>query len=333
MGAAFKSSLKDEIAAFLQLIKLSVAESTYSGYQGTLVGFDCFLHTERFDEKKLDADTINRWLNSLTVHISTKKSKLSQLKKFTEYLFTLGIPSTLPELPRKTTQFKPYVFSADEMSQMFEAADDLFLERPKSRLAAEFPLLLRILYGCGLRLGEAMSLTWSDIDLDSGIITIRVAKNQKQRLVPMSDELTRIFKMYRKTPCFEASDDGVIFKKNNGQPRTGGSYWSIFDAILTELGIKNHQTAKYGERGPCIHSLRHSFTLHSLLKAESEGKSFMESVPFLSTYLGHDGLMHTDKYLKARYELYTESHAVISDYTLDVFPQMDDVFPQEVCHG
>jgi len=61
--------------------------------------------------------------------------------------------------------------------------------------------------------------------------------------------------------------------------------------------------------------------LHSLLKAESEGRGFMETVPFLSTYLGHDGLMHTDKYLKARHELYTEAHAAIADYTGDVFPQ------------
>jgi hypothetical protein len=67
-----------------------------------------------------------------------------------------------------------------------------------------------------------------------------------------------------------------------------------------------------------------------LLKAEAQGKSFMESVPFISTYLGHDGLTHTDKYLKARHELYTESHAVIANYTNDIFPQIDDVFPQEV---
>jgi len=47
----------------------------------------------------------------------------------------------------------------------------------------------------------------------------------------------------------------------------------------------------------------------------------METVPFLSTYLGHVGLMETDKYLKARHELYTEAHAIISDYTQDVFPE------------
>jgi hypothetical protein len=46
----------------------------------------------------------------------------------------------------------------------------------------------------------------------------------------------------------------------------------------------------------------------------------MEIVPFLSTYLGHESLMETDKYLKARHELYTGAHTVIEDYTSDVFP-------------
>ena len=330
MNVVFKSILKDEIVTFLELIKLSIADSTYRGYLQTLIDFDYFLHTENFLEKKLDADIISLWLDSLTSHLLTKKSKLSKLKRFSNYLFALGIPSTLPELPRKTTEFKPYVFTKDEMVQIFEVADDLILERPRSRIAAEFPLVLRILYGCGLRLGEILSLTWANIDLDYGVITVKLAKNQKQRLVPMSDELTRILKLYRKTPCFEAEDEGLVFKKNNGEPLSKSAYWSTFDKILSELGIKNPQTAKHGERGPCIHSLRHSFTLHSLLKAESEGKSFIESVPFLSTYLGHDALMHTDKYLKARHELYTKAHTLIADYTNDVFPQIDDVFPQEV---
>lgn len=331
MDVVLKSILKDEIAEFLKFIKLSVADSTYSAYQRTLIDFDYFLYTENFVERKLDADIINRWLNSLTVNNSTKVNKLSKLRRLSIYLFAHSIPSTFPELSRRTTsEFKPYVFTKDEMIQIFEVADDLVLENPKSRIAAEFPLLLRVLYGCGLRLGEAISLTWDSIDLDCGIITIKIAKNQKQRLVPMSDELTRILNLYRNTPCFEATDDGLVFKKNNGQPRTNRAYWGIFDKILSELGIKNTQTVKCGKRGPCIQSLRHTFTLHSLLKSESEGKSFIEYVPFLSTYLGHERLMHTDVYLKARHELYTESHAIIADYITDVFPQIADVFPQEV---
>jgi len=323
MNVIFSSILKDEIASYIEFVKLSIVD--YKAYQRTLYDFDSFLCREGVAEKKLDAEQIGRWLDGFKVHPSTKKSKLTHVRKFAGYLSTLGIEATLPELPRVRSDFSPYVYTADEIARIFEAADDLILTKPKSRTAAELPMLLRILYGCGLRLGEATSLTWNDINLSTGVITVKNAKNHKQRLVPMEDELTRILKLYRVSPCCDADDSSLLFMTNAGRPRTSGTYLDPFKGILCELGIRNPQTIKYGSRGPCIHSLRHTFTLHSLLKAEAEGKNFMETVPFLSTYLGHVGLMETDKYLKARHELYTESHTVITDYTSNVFPEDEDV--------
>ena len=322
MSVVFRSILKDEIASFLDFFQLSMpAMKTFNAYQRTLSDFDSFLYMESLEEKRLNAGLIQRWLDGFNVHPRTKNGKLTHLKRFAGYLFTLGIQVSLPERPHATTDFTPYVFTEDEMADIFEMADDLILTNPKSRVAAEFPMLLRILYGCGLRLGEATALTWDEINLETGIITIKLTKNQKQRSVPMAGELTRILKLYREAPCFEMRDHDLLFKTTDGQPRTAGAYWSVFDRILCELGIKNPQTAKYGTRGPCVHSLRHTFTLRSFLKAESEGRGFMETVPFLSTYLGHDGLMQTDIYLRARHELYTEAHAIIADYTHDVFPE------------
>jgi len=319
MENSFKSILKDEFISFMKFIALSVVD--YKAYFYTLSGLDAFLNDEHLNVKKLDAQQIARWLNSFDVSLSTKKGKLSHIKRFSVYLSTLDVPSSLPELPRGTVDFKPYVFSTNEIAQIFDIADDYILTNPKARIRAEFPLLLRILYGCGLRLGEAVSLTWNDINLNEGIITIKIAKNQKQRIVPMSSELTRILSLYKKTSCFGVKDSCYLFIKNNGQCRSNVSYGNLFNEILYELGIKNPQTVKRNSRGPCLHSLRHTFAFHSLLKAESEGRSFMETVPFLSTYLGHAGLMETDKYLKASHELYTESHTVIANYTQDVFPK------------
>jgi len=322
MSVVFRSILKDEIASFLDFFQLSMpAMKTLNAYQRTLSDFDSFLYMESLEEKRLDAGQIQRWLDGFNIHPKTKISKLTHLKRFAGYLFTLGIQVSLPERPHVTTDFTPYVFTEDEMARIFELADDLVLINPKSRVAAEFPMLLRILYGCGLRLGEATALTWDHVNLDTGIITIKVAKYQKQRTVPMAGELTRTLRLYREAPCFEMQDHDFLFKTTDGRPRPIGTYWGVFDRILCELGIKNPQTVKYGARGPCIHSLRHTFTLRSFLKAESEGREFMETVPFLSTYLGHNALMQTDIYLRARYELYTASHAVIADYTRDVFPE------------
>jgi integrase len=321
MDMGFRSILKDELVSFMAVLKLSISnQETFRGYLHTLSEFDSFLFIENLATKKLDPGQIKRWVDRLDVQPSTKSKKLAPLRRFARYLSALGIEATLPELPRMAPNFLPYVFTADEIAQIFEAADDLSLTSHKSRKAAEFPVLLRMLYGCGFRIGEVTSMTWDDVDLSTGVITVKAAKNQKQRLVPMSDELTRILTLYRAAPLFNVKGCNLLFKKNDGGPHPRSAFWSIFDSILSGLGIKNPQNAKHRSRGPCIHSLRHTFALHSLVKAEAEGLGFMETVPFLSTYLGHAGLMETDKYLKARHELYTKAHSTIADYTSDVFP-------------
>jgi integrase len=321
MEIYFKSVFREELAQYMDLVKISVAD--HKAYQRTLADLDAFLCDEALDEKKLTSEQILRWLNHFDVKPSTKQGKLTHVRRFAGYLNTLGIKTSLPEMPHIPSNFEPYIFTIEEMARIFEAADDLTLTRYSSRIAAEFPVLLRILYGCGLRIGEAISLTWDDIDLRDGIITIRESKNQKQRIAPMSEELTRILTLYRNAPCYAMQDHGFLFKKEDGTTRNNRAYWRLFDAILCELGIKGTQNSKLYARGPCIHSLRHVFVLHSFIKAEAEGRAFMETVPFLSTYLGHSGLMGTEKYLKARHEMYRESHRTIEAYTKDVFPEGD----------
>lgn len=319
MEIIFKSILREEMASFLNVIRLSIAD--VGGYRFVMAELDGFLHKEGLSEKKLNASQIERWVKTLNVKPPTKQAKLSKVKRFADYLSALGIYAELPKMPRVNSDFRPYVFTYDEMRMIFEVADDLSITSPSSTIAAQIPLLLRILYGCGLRLGEAASLNWDDVDLDSGVLTIKEAKYRKQRIVPMCDELSRILKLYKKVGNSGTQGQGYLFSDKNGKPRNKGCYWNSFHGILCEIGVKNPQTAKYAGRGPCIHSLRHTFTMHSFLKAEAEGKDFLASAPFLSTYLGHESLIYTDKYLKARYELYPESHAVIEDYTRCIFPE------------
>jgi integrase len=322
MNIVFKSVFSGELTSFMEFAGLSVSDLRH--YQTTLCALDSFLCKEGLTEKRLDADRVSRWLDGFT-HIkdSTKQGKLTCVRRFSAYLRTLDIETTLPEFKSVASDFMPYVFSEDEMTQIFEVVDDLSITRPKSRITAEFPMLLRLLYGCGLRLGEAVMLSWDDIDLHDGIITIKFAKNNKQRRIPMSGELTRTLALYRNAPCFGMEEHGFLFGRDGCKHRSNRSYWSLFDSILCELGIKNRQTMRHGSRGPCIHSLRHTFTMHSFLKAEAAGYEFMEVVPFLSTYLGHSGLMETDKYLRAHYRLYEKAHATIADYTRDVFPEAE----------
>ena len=79
--------------------------------------------------------------------------------------------------------------------------------------------------------------------------------------------------------------------------------------------VHQHQ----GERGICPHCIRHTFAFRSFQHSED---SFENTVPFLSTYLGHENVMETDRYLRFSYELYTEAHEKISQYTEGVFPEV-----------
>jgi hypothetical protein len=59
-----------------------------------------------------------------------------------------------------------------------------------------------------------------------------------------------------------------------------------------------------------------------LQKSQENGRSFYDTVPFLSTYLGHDSIRETDKYLNFSYELYETAASQLNIYTNDLFPKV-----------
>jgi len=324
MECSFASPLKEELTAFVAL-KESTTKDQWA-YRHDLFSLDTYLIREGLTEKRLDRKMLDHWARESLSHLapSTTNITIGRIRLFARYLQALGIQADIPEMPRYTSLYVPHIFNDDEIKAIFAAADDLSLHMPKSLAAIELPVFLRILYGCGLRSGEAVALRWGDIDLDEGIITIHKAKNDVQRLVPMATELTRILKLYRYAPDMAGGEDDFLFKGKEGGHRPADTFGDIFSELLKGLRIKPPRPKDDHSRGPCLHCFRHVFSLKSLLKSEAEGRPFIESVPFLSTYLGHRNLMGTDKYLNACHELYEDAHEAIAEYTFDVFPDMED---------
>ncbi len=71
----------------------------------------------------------------------------------------------------------------------------------------ELPVLFRLLYGCGLRVSEAVGLHCRDVDLEKGILTLRETKNGKDRLIPLSMSLLELFRDYRENVMGWLCDD------------------------------------------------------------------------------------------------------------------------------
>lgn len=78
----------------------------------------------------------------------------------------------------------PYLFSDDEVQRIFEASDSFQLSY-NAKSNVELPMLLRMLYSCGFRLSELLTVRIGDINFERGFVLLKTTKRQKQRIVPI----------------------------------------------------------------------------------------------------------------------------------------------------
>ena len=288
-----------------------------------LISLDKYLDEHHHTEKALPEEVVSRWIATQQVKPVTKAGRISTLRGFARYLVSLGFEAVAPEAPEVHQDYVPYIFSEEELMRIMSVADNSIHTTGRGRSSKVFPVLLRMLYGCGLRLGEGLALKWTDIDLDDGIITVRKGKNLKQRLVPMSHSLTGLIVLYKEKVQYENICSDYLFESgfSCGKPFTSSSFEVWFSGILKKANIHYTRKARY-ERVPCPHCLRHTFVLRSFLKSEREGRKFEDTSPFLSACLGHDSLKETDKYLHASHLAYTDSHKRVNDYIGNIIPEV-----------
>ena len=323
MNPLFVSVFAKEIQEHLAL--LNDAGRHVAKAQCYLRSLDCFLAENGVSAKSLEEDLVAKWISSKPVKAGTKRNMFAEAKRFAKYLSSLGFSVQMPEAPRLAADYVPYIFSEEEFGRIIFAADNYLGSVRVAKSSILFPILLRILYGCGLRLGEGLALTWHDVDLENGVITVRVAKNSKQRFVPMSSSMNALLKEYRELARREGICPNHLFETEArygaGKPYKNVTFEQWFAKVLCAADIDFAKLNPH-QRGPCPHCLRHLFVFESFHKSESEGRSFDETAPSLSAYLGHENLLSLEKYLSKDYSLYRRSHQRVNEYIKDVFPEV-----------
>ena len=318
----YESVLADEIDKYLSL--LGAAGRGILKIRGSLRSFDRFLVNNGLTHKAVDAGTVSAWIKERNVSPRTNALRIGHMRGFCKYLISLGIEAGWPEAQKVPDNYVPYIFSDSEIERIITIADNLDVRKTVTRSTMIFPVLLRILYGCGLRLGEGLSIQWKDVDFENGVIFIPKAKNRKQRFVPMDVSLTELLTLYREMTRFDGICDDYLFESssNPGRPFRGNTFYEWFMKTIDAAGIcyaKQHRT----ERGPCPHCLRHYFTLKSFLKSEDDGRRFEDTYPFLAAYLGHDGVKELESYLRSSHSVYTSSHKSVDAEIGHLFPEVD----------
>ena len=316
------SCLAVEMNDFLKLLE-NADRDTYR-YRTSFNSLDAYLVNNSISQKELTDGVVSKWLKTLTCKPLSKRNYVGHIRRFARYLNALEIPAYEPELFRIQSNFVAYTFSDEEFAAIIHAADSLAtIKRKGNNSSYVFPMLLRILYGCGVRLGEALALRWCDINFDSKVITIRKAKNHKQRIVPISNSLAETLKLYNGRMFKDNPNSNILFESSRmkGYPYLPVTFRLWFSQILEQAGISNIRS-KPSERIISPHTLRHYFTFKSFLKSEAEGRSLEESGPRLAAYLGHESLLGTEKYITTNYVLYKGSHSRMEESVGNLFPEV-----------
>jgi integrase/recombinase XerD len=165
--------------------------------------------------------------------------------------------------------------------------------------AASYEALFGLLAVSGMRIGEAIALERSDVDLDAGVITIRKPKGDRARLVPLHPTATEALRRYaavRDRLC-PRPRSRAFFLSSAGTPVLAESLRKAFREIMTRIGLRTAAVR------PRVHDLRHRFAVQTLIDWQRSGENIDERITTLSTYLGHVSPADTYWYLSASPEL------------------------------
>jgi site-specific recombinase XerD len=254
------------------------------------------------DMREIDADRVYAFLAGKGPITAFWHRKLSALRGFYRFAIARGyttsspLPLTVPKEPRP---FVPYIYSREEMKRLLAATAD----RERCNLSSlTCRTLLLLLYGTGLRIGEAVGLNLADVDLDSGILCIRESKFYKTRLVPTGPDLTSALVQYvaerNKWPPLNRDAAFLLTKRGQRLSRAGAEY--AFKQLRERAQVRRDDSARYQPR---LHDIRHTYTVTRLVSWYREGADVQRLLPQLATYLGHVHIAATQHYLTMTPEL------------------------------
>lgn len=213
--------------------------------------------------------------------------------------------SPLPKIVPKPPEFVPHIFSHEELQRLLDAS--AYCESPRSKLEPHtWRMLILLLYGAALRISEALSLTFADIDLPAGILTIRESKFYKTRLVPMGPALCNVLREYvaQRVAQHSAKPNASLFLTRNGNPLLRYTAENVFRRLRVRAGVSRHGDSRHQPR---LHDLHHAAAVHRLIYWYRQGADVQRLLPQLATYLGHVHISATQRYLTMTPELLHEA--------------------------
>jgi integrase/recombinase XerC len=272
-------------ARFLDHLRVERGRSAHTlrAYGATIERLEAFLSARGRGLVQADRAALRRFLASLGVDVdaATVARHVSALQTFYGWLVDLALVEASPAsgLRRpKIGQRLPRVATVEEVERIVEG------EGVSARDAA----LLELLYGAGLRVGEAAALDLDDVDLGEGMVHVRHGKGDRARRVPMGSAAASALAAWLATrpPC----DEPALFVNARGGRLTDRSMRRVLDHAARGAAVS----------GMHPHALRHSTATH-MLDAGADLRAIQEQ-------LGHQSLSTTQRYTHVSVERLLDVH-------------------------
>ena len=260
-------------------VEKRLAENTVESYMRDLAQLAHFiLHGWDVPPQQVEREMIERYLDWLYEEGREKSSQarqLSGIRSFFNYLLLNdeidASPAELISAPKPARRL-PDVLTTEEIDRILAAIDT---STPKG---IRDVAMLELLYSCGLRVSELVSLRLGDLFFGEGFIRV-VGKGDKQRLVPISDVARERVMRYLDERQPARTSEEVLFLNNRGKGLTRVMIFTILKEAARRAEI---------EKRISPHTLRHSFATHLL-----EGGAGIRQVQEL---LGHENILTTEIY-------------------------------------
>lgn len=233
-------------------------------------------------------------------------NRLSMVRGFARHLSSIEPGNETPPAgifpaPRRK---RPYIYTEAEIERLLEATLHWGLAKGINRQT--YHCLFGLLAATGMRLGEAIGLARVDVDLETGLLTLRMAKGRKDRFVPLHPTTAKALADYatRRDDYRVCRKSAWFFVLRGGQRLRPQYTHRVFVGIAQRIGLRDPRSDR---RSPRLHDLRHSFAVNTILRWYRAGEDVERLLPTLTTYLGHSKVRDTYWYLSACPELMGEA--------------------------
>jgi integrase/recombinase XerD len=219
------------------------------------------------------------WVNELGMIPSSQARIISGIKAFYRYLLLdnqiSDDPSELIEGPKLTRKL-PDTLSLVDIDKLIAAVDVSTPEGMRNKT------MIEVLYGCGLRVSELITLRISNLYLEINFIKI-VGKGNKERLVPIGSEAIKYLKIWlgeiRPHIPIQNGEEDMVFLNRRGKRLSRVYVFMMIKELAEKIGLKKSISP---------HTFRHSFATHLI-----EGGADLRAVQEM---LGHESITTTEIY-------------------------------------